>query len=361
MKLIIFLLFFCISVTTIKAQSKTQTTSLIGHNSQITTFCASIDKKYLITASYVEKKIIIWDLNSNKQLTTIDDFKSGINEILMHPSGNYFIVSCNDGSMIAFDFPSLKTKWIQMKDINPEIKFLCNGKYLTINGKFTETETGLDLKDKKNFSYSYLIDDSTFVKHNKNGDDIIDAKTFEKIITVKNIPFKENKNSIINNILYFNRNDYSCLYVVDEILCYDFKDIVKYSVSGDYEKSLINESIDYLRLATDGKNNFTLFNVENGKILAQKKINAIFSHDYILSGLSKISPDGKYVILGNKIVKWVTLELVDIFLDSKQGYYFLTNNEILSVGLFPQKIKLLEKNGVLIDANSESIDEFLKN
>jgi hypothetical protein len=242
-----------------------------------------------------------------------------------------------------------------MKNIAPEIRFLCNGKYLTINGKFTDTETGLDLKEKKKFSYSYLIDDSTFVNCNKNGDDIFDAKTFEKIITVKNIPFKENKNSIINTIQYFNRKDYSCLYVVDDILCYDVKDNIKYSIVGEYNKSLINKSLPFTRLSTKLPN-FTLFNVEDGKILAQNKINANFSHDYISSGLPKISPDGKYVILGNRIVKWGSLELVDILLDNDHGFYFLSNTEIISIGLSPQKIKLQENNGVLIGEEPESMD-----
>ena len=50
------------------------------------------------------------------------------------------------------------------------------------------------------------------------------------------------------------------------------------------------------------------------------------------------------------------IALVDIILDNDHGYYFLSNTEIISIGLSPQKIKLQEKNGVLIGEEPDSMD-----
>jgi uncharacterized caspase-like protein/WD40 repeat protein len=336
-KILSFWVLFILTIST-NAQLTPQLKLPIGHSHHISTFCVTPDNKYIFTGSEEESKIIIWELSSCKQLTSINSESKEVYKIIMNPSGNFFVVSYIEGPIIAYDFPSFEIKWkIESKKYKSDIEFLFKGNYILIDGLLMYAETGKVLKENK--KVSYVIDDSTYVLSNKKGDDVIDLKNFEKIKTVKIIPFKENRNSIINSILNFNRKDSSCLFeVLGHIICYDNNESLRYDIDieeGLYDLvSLTKIPQSSLILAFFLEHLPILFNVENGEIKIEKELQTLYKGKS--SGKINCSPDGKYLMVGNDIYLLEKFEYFQTLSNSNDENYFLKSTELFSLGLFPK-------------------------
>ena len=359
-KILSFWVLFILTIST-NAQLTPQLKLPVGHSHHISTFCVTPDNKYIITGAEKESKIIIWELSSCKQLTSINSGGKEVNKIIMNPSGTFFVVSFFNGPIIAYDFPSFEIKWkIDSKKYKSDLEFLFKGNYILIDGLLVYAETGKELKESK--KVSYVVDDSTYVLSNKKGDDVIDLKTLEKIKTVKIIPFKENRKSILNSILNFNRKDSSCLFeVLGHILCYDNNESLRYDIDMLYDLvSLTKIPQSSLILAISGEHLPILFNVENGEIKIEKELQNIYRGKS--SGKINCSPDGKYLMVGNDIYLLETFEYFQTLSNSNDENYFLNSTELFSLGLFPKTYKFqLAYYFNVSDEKEDSTYEFVEN
>ena len=353
-KILSFWILFILTIIA-NAQLTPQLKLPVAHSNHISTFCVTPDNKFIFTGSEQESKIIIWELSSCKQLTSIGSESKGVDEIIMNPGGNFFVASFVEGPIIAYDFPSLKIKWQNnSKEYKSDIEFLSKGKYILIDGLLMDAETGLELKERKKISY--VIDDSTYVLSNKKGNDVIDLKTLEKIKTVKIFPFKSNRNSSLNSILNFNRKDSSSLFeVLGHILCYDNNESLRYDIDMLYDNvSLKKIPQSSLILAFSGDHLPIFFNVENGEIKTEKELQNIFGGKS--SGKINYSKDGKYLMVGNDIYLLETFKYFQTSYNySKDEDYFLSSTEKFRLGLFPKTYTFQKVYDSIYDMSYDSV------
>lgn len=338
-KLIILIQLFLTAIIS-NAQIGSRLILPIGHRNQITAYSSTPDKKFLITGCETESRIIIWELETGRQLSWIDDLGKGVNKILMSPDGTYFIVSFLEGPVVALGFPSLETKWkIQTKNFKTDIELLSKGKFVVVDGNIVSAETGIAINGLDRISY--VVDDSTYVIAGKKEQTVYDINILQKIKTIHFFPFEENKKSVYNQILQFNRNDQSSLFVVSgHVVCYNNLDSVKYEiVINDFNEHLIKiPGSDQMLVYSSFKKEFVCFNVNTGAVVTRKNLNAFLGNDEIMSEEIGCSPDNNFLLIKNQLFHIPSLSHVQ-YLDASDSQYapgfFSSPVDIIKLNTYP--------------------------
>lgn len=106
-----------------------------GHNETVYTLAISPDKKYLASGG-IDRKIIIWDITSGKQLYSLTEHTLAVLSLAFSPDGKYLASGSADGSVKIWDI----VRGIKLEDISLQPKgvtcviFSPDSKLLAITG-----------------------------------------------------------------------------------------------------------------------------------------------------------------------------------------------------------------------------------
>lgn len=90
------------------AGKNAEVASFVGHSDDVNDIEISPDGKFLASASN-DKTIIIWDLNTNKQIKKLSGFEWKVTAINISSDSKYIVGACNDGVVKLFEIESGKT------------------------------------------------------------------------------------------------------------------------------------------------------------------------------------------------------------------------------------------------------------
>ncbi|SMD32521.1 WD40 repeat [Reichenbachiella faecimaris] len=148
-------IFFLNSIFFVFAALAQQTTLSVqtGHSGPINCLAYSPDDQ-IIASGGADNNVILWDVNSGKQMNILSGHKDEVVAIHFHPEKNWLATASLDGSVKIFEYPNgMEIKTVDFEDEVGSISFYNSGKDLFVG---TQVVSSVDMV---NFQVSEITSD----------------------------------------------------------------------------------------------------------------------------------------------------------------------------------------------------------